>query len=375
MDGVTAPGRAALLAAILGAGLLVAPEPVWALLFYLGGLLPFLARVHRRDTWPADAGGMAGVALIAWFTLATAWDQAADGRLGPHLLWIWNGLNTLAFFLAARAAFGTAGEGRERLVSVLTGCGLGNAVIGLALSLLRGFPDGRMNGWAETRHPILGAAIIAVVVLLAAGRLLQRRAPLANGAVVAVGLGFIVATGSRGPLIAVAAALALLLLGLRPRLLLAAIPLGAAASLAATLVLPRLPAMLAARLLARGWSSRLDIWTLALHESASRPLLGYGPSARLARAVDNFPHDLFLSTLFYSGAIGLALLLALLALALGAAWRAQPAVERWTRLALLLNLLLTGVSDLSQVTKGPGPMWYLLWLPVVLALGAPVPRR
>jgi O-antigen ligase len=375
VDGLSLPGRAALLTAILGAGLLVAPEPVWSMLFYLGGLLPFLARAHRRDTWPADAGGVAGVALIAWFTLATVWDQAAGGRAGVHLLWVWNGLNTLAFFLAARAAFGADGEGRERLISVLIGCGVANAVIGLALTLLRGFPDGRMNGWAETRHPILGAAIIAVCVLLAAGRLVQRRGLAVNGAAVLIGLGFIVATGSRGPLIAVAASLALLLAGLRPRLLAALAAAGAAAAGAAVVAVPRLPALLSARLLARGWSSRLDIWRLALHESAARPLLGYGPSARLARAEDNFPHDLFLSTLFYSGAVGLVLLLVLLALAVRGAWRARPAAERWTRLALLLDLLLTGVSDLSQVTKGPGPMWYILWLPVVLALGAPGRRR
>ncbi len=41
------------------------------------------------------------------------------------------------------------------------------------------------------------------------------------------------------------------------------------------------------------------------------------------------------------------------------------------RLALLANLVLTGLSDLSQVTKGPSPMWYIVWLPIVLALPPP----
>ena len=371
MGGVTLPWRESLLIGVVGAGLLVAPNPLWSMLFYLGVLAPFLWQLRQGAVWPKDAGGAAGVALILWFTLATVWDHAAHGHPRAHLIWLWNGLNTLAFFLAARMAFGRAGEGRERLIPVLIGCGLANAVIGLALATLRGFPDGRMNGWAETRHPILGAAIMAVVVVLAAGRLLSGRGVRLNGAAVALGLLFIVATGSRGPLLAVAAALALLLLGLRPRLLLVLAGIGVAMLFG----VPGLAQALSARLLERGWSDRLEIWRLALHEVARRPLFGYGPSARLDRAADNFPHDLFLSTLFYSGAVGLFLLLVLLALAGWGAWRARPAAARWTLLALLLNTLLTGVSDLSQVTKGPGPMWYIVWLPVVLALGAPRPAQ
>lgn len=371
MGGMTRPWAETLLVAITGAGLLVAPSPVWAMLFYLGVLAPWLWQLRTQPPWPTDAGGVAGIALIVWFTLATAWDHAADGHLGAHLIWIWNGLNTLAFFLAGRAVFGSAGEGRERLVSVLIGCGAANAVISFGRALVLGFSGGRMNGWAETRHPILGAAIMAVCVLLAASRLLQGRAVRLNGVAVLLGLLFIVATGSRGPLIAVGAALALLLLGLRPKLLVILAAAALAALFLAHLAAPGLDAALREHLLQRGWSSRLDIWDLALREIARRPLFGYGPSARLDRAEDNFPHDLFLSTLFYSGAVGLVLLLALLALALRGAWQVRPAAERWTLLALLLNTLLTGVSDLSQVTKGPSPMWYIVWLPVILALGPP----
>jgi O-antigen ligase len=367
---VAALTRPWLLVAVLGAGLLVAPNPVWAMLFYLAVLAPWLARLVARDAWPRDAGSIAGITLIGWFTLTTLWDQGADdGHVWPHLFWLWNGLNTLVFFLAARAAFGPA---RESLASALIACGIANAVISFARALfLVGFPDGRLNGWAEARHPILGAAIMAMCVLLAATRLLQGRDARVNAAAVAIGLLFIVATGSRGPLVAAGAALGLLLFGLRPRLLLLLIGAGLAGLLTVHLAAPGMEDALRERLIERGWSNRLDIWGLALREIAARPLFGYGPSARLDRPADNFPHDLFLSTLFYSGAVGLLLLLALLGLAVRAAWRARMPAERWTMLALLLNALLNGVSDLSQVTKGPGPMWYILWLPVVLALGVP----
>ena len=352
----------------LGAGFVVRPSPLWAMLFYLT-VLPVCGLRLGQGAWPADAGSLTGVALILWFTLATAWDEAAGPGVGVHGLWLWNGLCTLVFFAAARAAFGGPGAARERLISVLIGGALLNTAIVFARTLLQGMADDRLAGWAETRHPILGASVIGTCVLLAASRLLQRRGRSLALAAVSAGLLFIVLTGSRGPLIAIAASLALLLALTRRRLLLAA---GCAGVLALGLLAIAEPTLLQtawSRLLERGWSNRLDIWQLAIREIEVRPLFGYGPSARLDRATDNFPHNLFLSTLFYSGGVGLLLLLGVLALGLRAAARQPDRIVRATSLALLLHLVLSGVSDLGQITKGPGPLWYIVWIPLVLALG------
>ncbi len=298
------------------------------------------------------------------------------------MLWLWNGVCTAMFFVATRASFGPDGRERARVVTLLIAAALLNLSVAAIRLAFIGLSDGRMNGWAETRHPILGASVIGVCVLLAAGRMLEGRSRRLAGAVIVAGLAFIVLTGSRGPLIAIAGSLAVLLLGLRPRLLAAAAALGAACLAIVAVGAPALGAALAARIMQRGWSSRLDIWHLALREIAQRPLFGHGPGARLDRAVDNFPHDLFLSMLFYSGAVGLVLLLALLALAVRAAWLRPEPAARWTLLALLAHLVLSGLTDLSQITKGPSPMWYIVWLPVALALGptradapAPAARR
>jgi O-antigen ligase len=357
--------------AVIGAGFLVVPNPVWALLFYLGVLPAWAPRLIRRASWPDDTGTAVGVALIGWFSLTTAWDESTAF---VHALWLWNGLCTLVFFLATRLAFGAEGAERDKLIGLLTGCAAANIAVAFAHVALVGTVDGRMTGWAETRHPILGASVIGVCVLLATGRLLVGRGRPLAGATVAAGLAFIVCTGSRGPLIAIGGALALLLLGTRPRLLLVAVAVGAAATGLLALTFPALLADAWARLMQRGWSSRLDIWRLALREIAQRPLLGHGPSARLDRATDNFPHDLFLSTLFYSGAVGLLLLLALLALAAVAALRRPDRATRWTLLALLAHTVLSGLTDLSQITKGPSPMWYIVWLPIALSLGPPLRR-
>ena len=331
---------------VIGTGFIIAPNPVWAMIFYLT-MLPLAAL--RLKTLPSDPGSLAGFALIAWFSISTVWDSSGGG----HLLWLWNGLCTLVFFIFVRES------ARAPLVTVICAGALINAVIAIALFAVGHGDASRMAGWAETRHPILGASIMGGAVVLSVGRVLgggDRRLPAAT---ILAGLAFIVLTGSRGPLLAIMVTLAVLLAALRPRAL-----AGVAVIAAVPLIWPGI----IARALERGWSNRLDIWQISLRKIAEHPIFGTGPATLLGRPGEDFPHNLFLSTWLYSGIIGLALLLAVIALAVRAAWSESDRVLRWTLLALLLHLVLSGLTDLSQITKGPGPMWYIVWLPIALAL-------
>jgi O-antigen ligase len=123
----------------------------------------------------------------------------------------------------------------------------------------------------------------------------------------------------------------------------------------------------------RGWSQRLDIWQQSLQMIREAPLFGHGLTALLPRAKDQFPHDLYLSTWLYGGAVGLALLLASLLLVARGLWRAAPvgAVAGWERLSLAgmgVCTCVVGLTDLSQVVKGPGPLWYIVWLPLAMSI-------
>lgn len=333
---------------VLGAGFIVVPNPLWAMLFYLIALPLAATRLPRGDI---AVGSLLGIALIAWVTLSTMWDSTGTG----HMLWLWNGLCTLAFFRLAIAA------DREPIITTVCLFALANGLIAIALFATGHGDPTRMAGWAETRHPILGASIIGVAVVLATGRVLGGGAKILPIATIIAGLLFITLTGSRGPLIAILGSLAVLLMALRPRAL-------AGAALIA--VIPLLWPGVIARALERGWSNRLDIWQISLAKIAQHPIVGSGPATLLGRPGEDFPHNLFLSTLLYSGVIGLMLLLTLLALAARSAWHETNRATRWTLLALLLHLVLSGLTDLSQVTKGPGPMWYIVWLPIALALSS-----
>ncbi len=345
---------AILLRLVIGAGLLIAPNPLWAMLFYLTLLPLTAARLYRDGHWPTDIGSLAGIALIVWFTLTTVWDTSGGG----HVLWLWNGLCTLVFFTA------TLESDRERLITTICCCALLNAMIAIAVFALGHGDPSRMAGWAETRHPILGASIIGVAIVLAMGRILGGGDKRLPAAMIVAGLVFIALTGSRGPMLAIIITLAVLLAALRPlALIVPVIALG-------VLAWSSTGQAIIARALERGWSNRLEIWQISLAKIAQHPVFGSGPATLLDRPGEDFPHNLFLSTWLYSGIVGLALLLALLVLAARAAFRNPDRATRWTLLALLLHVVLSGLTDLSQVTKGPGPMWYIVWLPIALALSS-----
>ena len=118
-----------------------------------------------------------------------------------------------------------------------------------------------------------------------------------------------------------------------------------------------------------GTSGHFEAWRLAWSGIAARPLFGNGLAADLPLtygADKRFPHDLFLSLLFYSGAVGLALFLPLLAMV---ATRVIRARDAWVG-SLLVSGLVAGLTDFGQITKGPGPLWLIIWLPLALAARA-----
>lgn len=356
----------------VAAGFFVRPTPLWAMMFYLAVMPVCGVMLYRVRIWQnLDRQGLVACLLIAWFTIGLAWDQSEKLSVHLYSLWILYGVTTCIFFLACRSLPESGPWGRGTLITVLITAGFLNAVWSLARNQTIGDAGHRLVGWAETRQAILGASIIGIGVLLALGRGLRSDGIVRLGylVVVLVGVVFIIRTGSRGPLIAIVTTALSLLAVSRPQHLKT---IGGAALMAAALVWVFAPDTITRIWLSlseRGWSSRLDIWELSLNEIGNRPLFGHGPVARLSRATDNFPHNLFLSTLFYSGIVGFVLLI----LALAMSWfaiRREPDVDlRWTLRAVWLHTVLSGITDLAQITKGPGPMWYIVWIPLALCMG------
>jgi hypothetical protein len=337
--------------------------PAYALVFYVAVLPCLAARLVCCGTVPAGRAFWAGAALIVWSGLTLLWGRDDGGRF-----WTMAGATmcTLAFWTAVPVGLDQPLD-RRRLARVLVGLGAANALASMARYALA--PDyvlpgqiSRLHGWGITYHPVLGAAVFGVCLLTALHLALRdRRDRLWYLAAAWVIFLAILLMKSRGPALAVAAgALVLWVRGPMRRFapaLLAGVPLG----------------WLAWRmgLIRTGDTGHVEVWRLTWAQIEGRLLLGYGLAADLPPALGadkSFPHDLYLSLLFYSGAVGLTLFAAWAALLTLRLVRLRRAPEGGWLAALWVNALVVGLTDFGQITKGPAPLWLVLWLPTALLL-------
>ncbi len=332
--------------------------PAYALVFYFVVVPCVLARLALRQV-SRDRPFWCGVALVVWSGLTLTWGRDDGGRVTAMAL---GAACTCAFWFAATTAL-DGEKVRRHLTNVLIWLGTANAVVAIGRYVLLpayvavGQPK-RLHGWGVTTHPVLGAAVFSLCCLtaLAAADQDRRRRGwhLAAAAVMALA---VVLTKSRGPELALMAAAAVLLAAgparrWAPMLLLAG-PVGWG--------LWRLGFW------RTGDSGHLQVWRAAWAQIMARPWLGNGLAADLPAQIGadkRFPHDLYLSLLFYSGVVGLLLFAVW---AGGLIWRTARRAEAAWVLALWANGLLAGLTDFGQITKGPGPLWLILWLPAALS--------
>ena len=358
------------LLAFVAAAFLLPTEAAYALVFYLA-VPPCLiaSAIAGPRAWCRDPALWLAVVLILWSALTLLWGTDDTHRAPRFAL---GATATLIFLLAATSCARDA-PWRARLGTILVVLGTASA----AFCVARFFADPpftlptdtpRLRGWGVTLHPVLGASVLAVAMLTALHRA-ARDAPhrwpyLLAAAIMAAD---ILLTKSRGPILA--ASLASLFLCVAAGWWRTAV----AASVAALLAWCLAPAALHTGLVRASEPSRLLIWRQAAREIAERPLFGHGLAANLqpSPGLDaSFPHDLYLSLLFYSGAVGLLLFLALMAALARRPWAMRGAPEATWLAALGVNALVAGLTDFGQITKGPGPLWFILWLPIALIVAS-----
>jgi O-antigen ligase len=360
------PLSAALLI-MLAAGFVMPTGAAWSDVFYVvSGPLVLLA--FWRGAVAGDWFGPAfywPVLLILWSCASVFW---SEDHLARDYKFLGEGFLCLVFYTGLVAALRLPDFARL-MGNVLIGFGTLNAVIAEVLYPWRNGLGGRLAGFGETRQMVLGASVIAVAALFALARVLTQdpRAARRRGLHLACALLmilFVVLTQSRGPLLGLIAGILVLAAASRwrwwllpPLLLVPALLLG---------LMGPVRRLVVAVLTARGESARPEIWRATLGRIIEHPWIGHGVGATLGFQDFTFPHDLYLSLVFYSGVVGLALFAAV-------AWRllggviARPGAERALLIALWANMLVSGLTDYGQIIKGPSALWYIIWLPIAFS--------
>ena len=366
---------------VVGGGFVIFSAPLWALFFYLT-VIPLAVRqlwLGWRPDW-RDPAVTLPLALIAWSVLTLLWSDPPPPHAISRGLWVWNGLCTAIFFLTTLSLAERSSAQRERMISVLLLCGLANVLATLGVFFAGGDLHMRLAGWANTRNSSLGATIVALCAILAFSRSLQpERRWLPWAAMLLPFSAFMLLSESRGALLFLGfAALPLLLLreaGVvrrRRRVISSLVVVLVATAAAVAYWQPSWVFALISQTIHRP-PLRFAIWRDSIPQVLSGFWFGHGPTAQLHNLSNlnvtfgRHPHDLYLATVLYSGIVGLLLLLACFGWLLYRLVQLPPRPERALSLTLLLYPMLCGVTDLSQVIKGPSELWYIIWLPLLLS--------
>ncbi len=346
------------------------------------------------------AGALGPAALLALLgfrrmpVLAIRWPAA--GLILGYLLWLWashfwsdplrpgttleqfgKGV-TIVAFIAAYALLRADRPGllirAERVFAAIAAGLAAGAIVRFLL-----VPDDtlRLHGFGAAWNSVLAGISFGAAAVIVAARAFGGRpaigSALLSAAACAVLIAAVVLSGSRGPLVGLVLALAIIMLGALRRAWLPVLAVAAAIGIGmiAFVGLDDLPA--------RGLSHRPELWRQALAYAESHPLVGYGAGTRLSFRLPgdlelHMPHNILLSALLQGGAVAAGLLAAVYAALLLAAWRARSGPDR-IALPLLVFGLVCGMVDRKVELASLSVEYLTLWFPAALLLGAAARRR
>ena len=183
-------------------------------LFYLTAVPLFLLSLPRlgyRDLWGSALARLA-LAYLGYFFIAALWSDGLTLPALGNLLRVT--LLALLFFVTA-SLLALRDRGFERRLYVWLSLVAGASLLAVFTALLAGtiVHEVRLGGFGIASHPVIGATLYGFVLLTSAFVLLPRSASwparLLWLGVVGLCTAFMLLSGSRGPLIALAAALVL----------------------------------------------------------------------------------------------------------------------------------------------------------------------
>lgn len=229
----------------------------------------------------------------------------------------------------------------------------------------------RLSGYGALINPLLTSHVFGLFLALwiADWAISEKKLSPARLACIAILMLLILATGSRTPLVGIAAVTAWLALTRGDRRTILA--LGGLALAALPLLAGHLD-----ELSSRGLSYRPDIWKEALRQISLRPWLGYGMGHPVVLPIAGIdapfadPHNIHLAVLFHGGIVGLALWMLLNAVAFVFSWRNR----RHPMVLIGSSLLVFGLA--ASMTEGggffsrPREHWFLIWLPLSMLAAA-----
>lgn len=336
-------------------------------LFYALALPLFLLSLRQLDLrglWRSSIVKLA-FAYLAYFLLSAFW---SDGFAWPDLADLLRVSLLTGLFFVVTASLALRWEAFEKQLFFWLALAGGISLLVVFAALIQGFIPGysRLTGFGLTTHPIIGATLYGSVVLISAFYLL----PQAEGngqrllwlGVIGLGIAFVLMAGSRGPLLALLAAL--LVAGIvASRRVAVVVVCFLAVGLTAGVVSDFRPIEL---LYLRAPSGHFELWAQALDAIRDRPWFGYGSLEQFdfigKYGTQRSAHNLLLANQLYGGIPATLLLSALLVTAFLRAYKAaRDGAPLY--LVLLVFAVIASLFDSRSLVQNLGREWITFWLP------------
>ena len=346
-------------------------------LFYVFLALPTAALICLRPTLLRD---LTANPLFRWFVIFSvytmitiAWSTTEDTALSLMRRPLYIAL----LFFAAGVVGMTSTEKLDRLTTFAAVVAAIAAAVSLAYFMKIRIPHSgmRLEGYGALYNPLLTAHVFGAFATFWLATWLQGKSLVNPVAVIClcVLLATLLATGSRTPLVGLAAALVwLLATSEKRRGTCIAVCLGVA-SLGLLLFHPE-------AFTQRGLSFRPKIWIDALHQIAQHPYFGHGYDADMVINIPGLgmvladPHNMELGVLYSGGAVGLILWLVLYGVTFRYCWANRSCAATRVAAAWLTFGIGSGLTEGMAFMSRPKEHWYLIWLPFALIYGQWIAR-
>ena len=310
------------------------------------------------------------VALLGLLALSALWSNPFEAR---DLVTAWTRAALVFLFVVSFAECQLRGEMERWLSRALAIVGIAAVCAALANFLTTHPEDGRLNGLGQLDTHVIAALVFGVVGVFALNLLMTEQSAVWKG-LGSIGVILIAPavalSDSRNAWVSVLIGASIFLLAQR----------FVAGIVSVGFVLGVAIAALAAGddtrplLLPRGTSFRPEIWSHTVERILAGGLwlgLGIGTSddIELGDLVFQHPHNMYLSVAFQGGLAALWLLLLLIVWCLSILIRNFDKPDAKLALGILGIALPAYLLDGHELVDKVGSTWFLLWLPVAIALG------
>lgn len=314
---------------------------------------------------------LAFIAFSLYTMLSISWSGTDDATasLLKRPLYI-----SMLFFCVTLIALNS----HERLEKILL-LSIGLASISALASIIYYFSHdtaSRLPGYRALYNPLLTSHVYGMFTAMAAALLFIRRGKSLIAVLCAIACltALLLLTGSRTPLLALAATFAWLILLYRNHKAMIILACIVAAAMLLVILSPE-------NLTNRGLSYRPEIWNQAWLQISERLWFGHGYDHAMIFWVEGFkhafadPHNMELAILFSGGVIGLCLWLTLYLTAILFAWRNHTDTLTAMASAALVFGFTAGLTEGNSFMSRPKEHWFLIWIPFSLLAASWVLKR